>query len=410
MGRAKDTSEEIELGSRTRAAISRKAAVRAMSESSSRVLGIESPTSAILRDGDAHARRLPARRLRGGSPRGASRAAEADRRCLGRVVICSHSSTESCGESSCSASHAHVRRRRTERRARGDHEDIVRQAIPRVDRHDQSRALLPPALRGSPPNRGIPAVERDPFPDVAEGPAGQCGPPRGFLSIPSGERSVVTLDFFLEAPAAPFPQPGSPGPFPRLRCGCLRPTAGRTLEPANAPPYEILVLGISYLSSDRTIIPSPLHQPSLPERDAPFPPHDDVVEQAQPDGLRRRGEAARELPVLPRGRRIARRMVVVQDHAPPRWRAGPASGFRAARRRRGRACRGRSRGRPAGGGCARSDTARRFAPACRRPARTPQVVLDERRLVQEVAAREGLRGQPPPDLERRLDDRSRGPS
>ena len=55
-------------------------------------------------------------------------------------------------------------------------------------------------------------------------------------------------------------------------------------------------------------------KPRLPKRNAAFPPHDDVVEQPHAHRLGRRGEPARELAVLARGRRVAGGMVVVQDH------------------------------------------------------------------------------------------------
>ena len=55
-------------------------------------------------------------------------------------------------------------------------------------------------------------------------------------------------------------------------------------------------------------------KPGFPERDTSLPAHDDVVEQPHADRLRGRGEAARELPVFARRRRVARGMVVVQDH------------------------------------------------------------------------------------------------
>src|SRR5437773_2129437 len=52
----------------------------------------------------------------------------------------------------------------------------------------------------------------------------------------------------------------------------------------------------------------------LAERHAALSAYDDVIEQAHADGLGRRGEAARELPVFARGGRVAGGMVVIQDH------------------------------------------------------------------------------------------------
>ncbi len=82
-------------------------------------------------------------------PPAGPRARTVDTRCLGRVVICSHLSTDSCGRPPAPLRQTHVRRRRTQRRARRNHENVVGRTIPRIHRNDQSRALFRFRLAGN---------------------------------------------------------------------------------------------------------------------------------------------------------------------------------------------------------------------------------------------------------------------
>ena len=55
------------------------------------------------------------------------------------------------------------------------------------------------------------------------------------------------------------------------------------------------------------------HQTRLAERHGTRRPHNEMVEQTNPDGFGCGGQPPRELPVFPRRRRVSGGMVVVED-------------------------------------------------------------------------------------------------